>query len=128
MMLIRRDRYRWLVFVVLAAIAFTQASLAFSDCQLDRATLAATMRSSTSGPCHGIGLVAKSWIKFANRCFAHCTADLQTVGNAVALVRGPVNAPVLALVAIEPRSVGRIELYAPRPGAPPRILFHSFLI
>jgi hypothetical protein len=122
-------RRRWWAIVVLAAIAFTHASLAFSDCQLDRTALAATMRSSASEPCEHGGLVAKDWIKFENRCFAHCTADLQTVGHAVALVRSPADAPVLALTLAEPVSVARIAFDALQPAAPPpRILFRSFLI
>jgi hypothetical protein len=128
-MFLRRDRGRWWAIVLLAAIAFTQVSLAFSDCQLDRTALLATMRSSTSDPCDHGGLVAKNWIKFENRCFAHCTADLQTVGHAVALLRSPADAPVLALVPSKPLSLARIAFDAPQPGAPPpRILFRSFLI
>jgi hypothetical protein len=122
-------RRRWWAIVMLAAIAFAQVSLAFSDCQLDRTALLATMRSSTNEPCDHGGLVAKNWIKFENRCFAHCTADLQMVGDAVVLVRGPADAPVLALAPLRPLSLARIAFDAPQPGAPPpRILFRSFLI
>lgn len=110
-------------------MAFTQASLAFSDCQLDRAALAATMASPESRACEHTGLIAKTWIKFANRCFAHCTTDLQTVSSALALVRNPADAPVLALVPLEPRLIGGLQFDTLPPGTPPpRILFRSFLI
>jgi hypothetical protein len=128
-MLPRRGRSRWIVLVLLAAMAFTQASVAFADCQLDRATLAATMGLSKADPCEHESLVAKTWIKFTNRCFAHCTMDLQTVGSAVTLVRHPADAPVLAFAPLEPRLFERIQFDALPPGTPPlRILFRSLLI
>lgn len=114
---------------MLAAIAFLQMSLAFSDCQLDRASLADTLRSSMSEPCHEEAVVAKHWVKFENRCFAHCTADLQTVGHGVALIRNPADAPVLALPPAQLRMPVRVAFEGPRPGTPPpRILFGSLLI
>ena len=128
-MFLRRDHGRWIGLVLLAAIAFTQASVAFSDCQLDRAALAATIGLSKASPCEHGGPVAKTWIKFTNRCFAHCTTDLQTVGSPVALVRHPADAPVLALAPLAPRLFGRIQFDALPPGTPPRrILFRTLLI
>ena len=115
--------------LLLAAIGFMQASLAFSGCQLDLAALSATLRSSVSHPCDEAGIVAKAWIKFTNRCFAHCTADLQTVGDAVALVRSPADAPVLAVAPLQPLSLARSAFDTPQPGTPPpRILFRSLRI
>jgi|SRR5688572_4641708 hypothetical protein len=123
----RGKRSRWVVILVLAALGFTQASLAFSGCQFNRAALSAAMRSAASDPCYEADTMAP--IQFTNRCFAHCTADLQTVGSAVALVRSPADSPVLILVTAEPRSFARIEFDAHWPGAPPpRILFRTLLI
>ena len=87
------------------------------------------LRSSMSEPCHDEAVVAKHWIKFDNRCFAHCTADLQTVGHGIALVRSPADAPVLAVPSTERRAPLRVAFEGPRPGTPPpRILFASLLI
>ena len=125
----KRDSRRWLAIFVLAAIAFTQASLAFSACQLDRKSLPRAM-GSAGAVAHDCEIpIATDWTKYPNRCFAHCTADLQTVGNAVALVRNPADAPVLALVRLERLPFARTGLEASPPGAPPpRILFQQFLI
>lgn len=65
----------------------------------------------------------------ANRCIAHCTSDLQLSGLAVALIRGPAEAPVLLVPRVEPSLPGGAGLEAPPPRAvPSRILLHSFLI
>ena len=124
-----RNCKRCLAIFVLALVAFAQASLAFSACQLDRKSLARAM-DSAGAVAHECELpVATDWTKYPNRCFAHCTADLQTVGDAVALVRNPANAPVLALVRLERLPFPRTGLEASPPGAPPpRILFQQFLI
>lgn len=65
----------------------------------------------------------------ANRCIAHCTADLQLPGLAAALVRGPADAPVLVVPRVEPRFLSGAGFEVPRsPAVPSRILLHSFLI
>ena len=127
---VKRGSRRWLAIFVLAAIAFTQASLAFSTCQLDRKSLPRAMGSASAAAHACETAVAKDWTKFPNRCLAHCTADLQTVGDAVALVRSPADAPVLTLVRLERLPFQRTDLEAlpPPPAPPPRILFHQLLI
>ena len=121
---------RWLAVFVLATIAFTQASLAFSACQLDRKSLSRAM-GSAGAVAHDCEIaIATDWTKFPNRCFSHCTADLQTVGDAVALVRSPADAPVLTLARLEHLSLlhAGLEALPPPAAPPPRILFHQFLI
>ena len=127
---VNRGSRRWLAIFVLAAIAFTQASLAFSACQLDRKSLPRAMGSADAVAHECETVVATEWTKFPNRCFAHCTADLQIAGDAVALVRSPADAPVLALVRLERLPFQRTDLEAlpPPPAPPPRILFHELLI
>ena len=129
-MFLKRDSRRWLAIFVLAAIAFTQTSLAFSACQLDRKSLSRAMGSAGAVAHDCQTEVATDWTKFPNRCFAHCTADLQSVGDGVALVRSPADAPVLALVRLERLPFQRTDLEAlpPPPAPPPRILFHQLLI
>lgn len=115
--------------LLLAAVAFAQASLAFSACQLERGRLAQAIGVSDERPCDDGVVVAKDWTKYTNRCLAHCTADLQTTGGAVALVRNPAVEPVLLLERMELLPVAGTRLEIPPLGAPPmRILLHSFLI
>jgi len=64
-----------------------------------------------------------------NACAAHCTADLQVAGAAVALVQAPADSP--ALIVSRPHSslTARPTLDASPPRlVPPRILLHSFLV
>jgi methenyltetrahydromethanopterin cyclohydrolase len=116
--------------LVLAALAFAQASLAFSACQLDRGSLARSLGAAEQNACESGCMVASAWTKYANRCVAHCTADLAVAGSAVPLVRHPADAPVLALLSAQDGAAAlRVVLEAAPPGAPPRrILLHSFLI
>jgi len=122
---------RWIARLLLAAVAFAHASLAFSACQLERSALSQAMGSADAAAVHREceTTMVMDWTKYPNRCFAHCTADLQTVGAAIALVRSPSGDPVLSLPRDEPRAVAHTGLAASPPGTPPaRILFHSFLI
>ncbi|MEW6688020.1 MAG: hypothetical protein AB1452_02905 [Pseudomonadota bacterium] len=113
----------------MGVLAFAQASFAFASCPVGRSALGQTMGSPVSmeSPCDTA--VAIDWTKYPNRCFGHCTADLQTVGAAVALVRSPADAPVLVVADFYASDAFRVPLQVPRLGSPPpRILFHSFLI
>jgi hypothetical protein len=66
---------------------------------------------------------------YANRCFAHCTADLQAVGEPVVLARSAADRPILLLPRTEVRISPHTGLDGAPPGAPPRrVLLHSFLI
>ena len=65
----------------------------------------------------------------ANRCVAHCTADLQLSGGILVLVRSPAYVPVLVLPPGDRVAFRATGLDQAPPGAPPRrILLHSFLI
>jgi hypothetical protein len=120
---------RWIVKLLVAAVVSAQATLAFSACLLDRSSLSRAMGSPMAAPCESETRIVTDWTKFPNRCFIHCTADLQTVGAAVALVRGAASDPVLTLPRLEARVAVRVGLAASPPGEPPpRILLHSFLI
>lgn len=125
-----RKLKRWIAMLLLAAVAFAQASLAFSACPLERSSLAAAMHPAAAAvdrDCET--MIMTEWTKFPNRCLMHCSADLQTVGAAVALIRGPATSPVLVLDWPEERAAMRTGLDAAPLGAPPtRILLHSFLI
>lgn len=129
-MVITRNIKRRLAALLLAAVAFAQASVAFSACPLDRESLPSAMGTANATAHECETAIATDWTKFPNRCFAHCTTDLQTVGEAGALVRSPADAPVLRLALQEPMPFQRIgrEALPPPVAPPPRILFHQFLI
>ncbi len=113
----------WLI----AMVAFAQASIATAACQMDRGSLTPMLEVAQDCGCETH--VKPYSPQYANRCIAHCTADLQMPGLAVALVRAPADAPVLLLARAERRMPGKPGLDAVPPGtAPPRILLHSFLI
>ena len=81
-------------------------------------------------PCGGCETEFKPYFpEFANRCVAHCTADLQNAGSPAALVRSPGEPPLLVVLPAQNSTSFDSGLDAPPPGAPPRrILLHSFLI
>jgi len=113
----------WLI----AMVAFAQASVASAACQMDRGSLRPMLEVAHDCGCETH--VKPYSPQYANRCIAHCTADLQLSGLPAALVQAPAHAPVLLLPRVERRVPGSAGLDAPPPGAaPPRILLHSFLI
>jgi len=124
-----RKLKRWIAPLLLAATMFSWASVAFSACQVERGRLAQAIGTFDSRPCEDGVMVAEAWTKYPNRCLAHCTADLQSAGATVALIRGASGDPVLALPRDEPRVAARTGLATSPPGTPPpRILFQTLLI
>lgn len=103
----------WLI----ALLAFAQTSVALAACSMDRGSLAPMLEmSSDCGDC-------------ANRCIAHCTADLQLSGSCAALAVHPADVPVLVLARAEvDRAPCAADPVSPPGTVPIRILLHSFLI
>lgn len=116
--------------LLLAAIAFAQASVSFASCPMERGTLAQVMAPDPAEPCADCATsVGYSGPQYANRCVAHCTADLQMAGLPVAILRAPADVPVLMTPEADLRLSAPTGLETPRAGTPPlRILLHSFLI
>ena len=113
----------WLI----AMLVFAQASLAVAACTMDRGSLAPMLEMGAGCDCETE--LKPDAPQYANRCVAHCTADLQLSGSMTALVRSPAYVPVLWLPPIERHASPRTGLDETPPGAPPsRILLHSFLI
>ncbi len=119
---------RWIASVLLAALAFTHASVSFAACPLERGHLGAVMTSKAE-LCDDDLSVTGFESLYANRCVVHCTSDLQLSGDAAAIVRSPGDAPVLVLKPAATARVPRTISDPSPPGAVPiRILLHSFLI
>lgn len=113
----------WLI----AMLAFAQASVALAACSMERGSLAPMLEMVDGCGCET--QVKTDGPQYANRCVAHCTADLQLTGVATALVRSPAEAPVLLLPHFDRSPAPNTGLELPPPGTvPPRILLHSFLI
>ena len=121
---------RWIARLLLAVMAFAQASIAFADCPADRGKLSHVLATDAMLSCDtGVMSLTEYGPQYANRCLAHCTADLQIPAAAVAIVRSAADAPVLFLARVERSPVRPAGLQGPAPGTPPpRILLHSFLI
>lgn len=119
---ISRRLKRAIALLMLAALAFAQASIASVVCDRDRGKLSHAS-AAESCPC------VEKTTQFSNRCLAHCTADLQQAATATVIARAPADTPVLLVAPSEPRFASR-EWQEARPpgGLPARILFQSFLI
>lgn len=113
---------------LVAVLAFAQASVVLAACAMDRGSMAAMLEMPQGcGSCEpqGDSEIAQS----ANRCVAHCTADLQLWGSTTVLVRSAAYVPALLLPPLHRLASPPTGLDETPPGAPPhRILLHSFLI
>ncbi len=120
----------WIARLLLAVTAFSQASIAFADCPAERAGLAHALAAEKMEGCESaVTAFTQSGPQNANRCVAHCTADLQIPVAPVAIVRAPSHAPVLLLPHAGRVVFRQTGLESPAPGTPPsRILLHSYLI
>lgn len=122
---IGRRLRRAIALVMLAALAFAQATIALAACEADRGSLAqlADVQPNDNCPC------VDASKNLGPRCVAHCTADLQLAGAAAVIARAPADTPVLLVAPAEPRYASGEWQEARPPGGPPaRILFQSFLI
>ena len=127
-MMMKPALLRRLAFLLLALFGFAQGSVALAACTLDRGTLSTAMAAPQPGMQDDCDNSAMVGVRVeANRCLAHCTADLQVCGDPVALAHAP--APAFFMPVVTPHLVMPKGLDVPPPGAPPaRILLHSFLI
>jgi hypothetical protein len=121
-MTMNRRLIRRIAFVLLALLGFAQASFAFAGCVMDRGDMAAM---ATTGDCCGEAPQFEALAELRNDCLAHCTADLQLAGAAVALVQVPAEVVVYLL---PPGTVRYPAAPAPPPAIPSRVLLHSYLI
>jgi hypothetical protein len=124
-----RTLKRWIALLLLAATTFAQASVALAGCELERRTVARLVAIADETACGCEVGTAGHGPLVTNRCFAHCTADLQIAGLAVAIVPGACDSAVLHLARPSPLAALRADPGVPAGDAVPiRILLHSFLI
>lgn len=117
---------RWVSIAVLALLAFTQASLVFAACAMERGQLAQALAQPADHDCcdeSDDGAVPMS----ANACLAHSTADLQISGAPLPAFAAIASVPVLHPAVERTLPVPRAAP-PPRQRVPARILLHSFLI
>ncbi len=121
---IGRRLKRAIALMMLGALFFAHVQVALAACQGERGTLLPAVESSDDEcPC------AHAPDQLAARCVAHCTADLQAVGDVTVIARAPADRPVLLVASSEPRYITTQWQEARPPGGlPARILFQSFLI
>jgi hypothetical protein len=112
---------------LIALFLFGQGSVVLAACAMDRASMAQAMTAmAPDESCACGGTEMQSPVNAG--CMAHCTADLQMPGLALALVHAAAPAPVLVVPTLE-RYPGIAALHVPPPAqVPRRILLHSFLI
>lgn len=119
---------RRIAFCLIALLGFAQASVVLAACTMDRGAMA-PMLGMTEG-CNSCQPQADSDVpQNANRCVAHCTADLQLWSGSVVVVACMHPGAVFLLPPLDRLASPRTGLDETPPGAPPRrILLHSFLI
>ena len=121
---------RWVARLLLVAILFTQASVAFAACIVERSSLSMAFASEAHGATPS-GMVEMTWYGplNPNRCVAHCTADLQIPVVQVAIVRAASQTSVLLVPHAAQAVFRQTGFDSPAPGTPPpRVLLHAYLI
>jgi hypothetical protein len=115
--------------LVLGTLAFAQASVSLAACSMERGSVGQVIAAQASAPCDCGTMATEFGPLYANRCLAHCTADLQLSSMAAAIADHGAPAPVLLLPRARSQAAHSTGLQAPPPGTvPPRILLHAFLI
>lgn len=119
----------WAAAMVLGMLAFAHASVAMAACSVERGSISQVLSVMSAEPCESGTAMTEFGPLYANRCLAHCTADLQRSGPTVAMLGGVSQAPMLFL----PRVVlsanwARWAEAAPAATVPKRIQLHSFLV
>jgi hypothetical protein len=124
---------RWVSIALLAALGFSNASLAVAACVMDRADLSQMLVSQEAvhdccDTFDGHGDSGNPSMT-ANACVAQGTADLQLYSSAsVPVLPGTSARIVLVVVQTVERPLERRLIERPPAAVPSRILLHSFLI
>ena len=117
-------RRRFVSRIVMAALLFAQALVAYADCQMPVRSPAAAIAADDQ-PCHQTR-------GETNLCLAHCLAADQSLDKPQASVAQPAAAPVLVLQPLsEVQNIHAAALrhwVPPSAAPPPRILFRTLRI
>ena len=122
--MVRRRTRTFVARLLLGAVLFAQVALAAAACDMPVRAPAQVFSGQESMPCH------EEPARNANLCLAHCLSADQSADTP------QVAAPVWIGAALFPVDIadrGRehvvpLQRLLPRPTAPPRILFQTFLI
>ncbi len=126
----RRAR-RFISGLLLAALAFSQGSVALAGCLMDRGEMTqSAAQAEMAGDCPEAAGYANGGMPMpATGCVAHCTLELQAFGTATGVMQAPPPTPIpCEHLFLESRAGESFKPSLPPPGIPPRILLHSFLI
>lgn len=128
-MYLKRARRAWIALLLLGALAFAHASVSTAACLMERGTVSDVLAAEPEAPCECGTSVSEFGPLYANRCLAHCTADLQLAGAAVAVVAGMARRAWLPVPrASRPARRSRSGDAPLADAIPKRIQLHSFLV
>jgi len=119
----------WIAGLVLGMLAFAHASVAIAACSIERGSISQVLSVKSAEPCESGMEMTEFGPLYANRCLAHCTADLRHAGPSAAMVGGVSQAPMLFLPSMALRAGWACCAdSAPAATVPKRIQLHSFLV
>jgi hypothetical protein len=122
--MIRIARQRFVARIVVAALLFAQALVAYADCQMPARSPAAAI-AADDHPCHQTR-------SETNLCLAHCLAADQSLDKPQTSMPQPATASVLVLQPVSDTQyvhAAALRRFGPPTAAPPpRILFRTLRI
>lgn len=123
----RRLRF-WIALLMLAALAFSQASFALAQCGMERGEMGSMAAAADEEGCCAQPEYRPADM-LAAACLSHCTADLQLCGQSLPMLPASAGAPAALWPerAYSPPMRHAIDA-CPVRKVPARILLHSFLI
>jgi len=127
----RRNRTlrTWIAALLLGALGFAQASVSLAACSMERGSISEVLAAEPADACDCGTAVTEFGPRYANRCLAHCTSDLQLSSVTAVITSGLSNAPMLFLPRATQRAAWRRWAEAaPAASVPKRIQLHSFLV
>ena len=114
--------------MVLSLLLFGQGALAAAACDWQQRSPAQAIAGESLPPCHETALDQRN----ANLCLTDCQSGMQSLDKPSVTVHAMPVAPVLVVQLIAPAADALLLASFPfeihPPGAPPRILYHQFLI
>lgn len=120
----RLTRQRFIARIIAVALLFTQALVAFADCQMPQRSPAAAI-AAENPPCH-------ESTGETNVCIAHCLAADQSLDKPQVSTPSPAAAPVLVLQSASETLNAHTPAFRhfalPAAAPPPRILFRTLRI